>query len=527
MLCPFIQRIFHWPDRCDHPKGTMTAATALLSLVFSALALSMLTMSRIHLEISGAKKDIQMLEFAAENGVKQGYDELARLMRSRPEPQPVGMQEKETFYQDCLDSGTDLAEYFYGVSLPLHCQGAWEQMEWTANSGFQAGPVREGNGYFQADYNFTVAAMGRLESTSRKKQKSLTGGLAFFCGRLPLSIFPLAFDNGPPPDYPSGYLEKQGVSLSHPERGELQPYFSENPLIPDLPEATVEKALKTDIFHPQDLTPRRLRAVLGLEESDDPVPEGVYLIQDDLGLGGVFVQGDVREMILAVTNGFQAVYFALDAGEWLLTFNPAESKTRFITPEEEFNYALIPRGIIIINGAVQSLGGGIKTAAGKYELVRSREIPCVLNSVRLTIISTDEVTLSTHLLQEGVDWKEGLPYLKDGKAQLNIFAAGCGLGSEEDGKGQITVSEDAPQNIKIHASLTAAGEGFHIQGENKTVTLFGGLQTTDITNPDSRLDILADERFLRYPELMNESPQSKTPLLHAAGFFIKEWNEHE
>ncbi len=528
MPCPFSRKIRHWPDCNDTRKGTMTAAAALLSLVFAALSLSMLYMSRIHMKITGAKKDIRILEFAAENGVKQGFDTFAQCLRSRPSPQPINQSEVETFYQDCLDSATAVPAYFLDTSLPLESHGGWEQMQWAAETGFEQGLLREADGYFQTDFDFRVKATGRLTPNSRSAHKSLQGGLTFYCGRLPLSMLPLAIDKESRPDDPSEYLDERGVSISHPKNpGAAKPFFSEDPLIPDIPVKALEEALKTRIFHPQDLTPRRLRAILGLEESDEPVPEGVYLIQDDLGLGGIFVQGDVLEMILAITGDFQAVHFTMDAGEWLLKFNPAASETHFIAPAEEFMYDLVPRGILIINGAIHSLGGGIKNSSGKYVLVQDEEIPCVLNSVRLTIISTDEVTLSSHLLQEGVEWRDGMPYVKDGKAQLNICAAGCGLDGEESGTGRIKVSEEAPQDMKIQANLTAAGEGFSVAGENKTVTLFGALQTAEISNPDSRMNILFDDRFLLHPDLLNESPRSQIPLLHAAGLYIKEWNDHD
>ncbi len=509
-------------------EGTITVVTALLSLVFTTLALSMIYMSQIHLKISGAKKHIHILEFAAENGIKEGFDRFVQLLRSRPSPQPVSETEKESFCRLCLNGETGMLERFLNSPVPLHFQWRWEQMGWSGLTGFQAGLFVEADGYFQADFDFKVASSGQVLPSPRKKHKSLHGSVAFFCGHLPLAVFPFALDRDPVPENTEEYLEEHGVSLSPTRKSSLiRPYFSGDPLIPDMPEKAVNEAFKTDIFRPQDLTSRRLRTILGLEESDEPVPEGVYLIQDHLGLGGVFVQGDVREMILAIANGFQAVHFTLDAGTWLLKYNPAESTTQFVTPEKEFFYPLIPKGIIIINGSVQSLGGGAENTTGGYELIRDREIPCVLNSVRLTIISTEEVVISSHLLQEGVEWRDGMPYVKDGKAQLNIYAAGCGLGGEGGGEGRITISKDVPQDIKIQASLTAAGEGLSIQGEDTNVTLLGGLHTTDIINPAGRLDILADDRFLQHPELLNESARSLRPLLHCAALSIKEWNEHE
>jgi len=521
----FIRKIHLFPFFGNSRTGAVTAAAALLSLAFTALALGMLFAAQIELKINGSKKHMHILELASENGIKQGFDLFTQLLKNRPSPQKISPVQRDFFQQDCSEGETAMLEYFLASPIPFHYQGKWDRMYWSGSTEFLTGPVRQAEGYFKVDFPFVISSFGRVNPSPVKKKKSLSGFLSFFCGRIPLASLPLAVQQDAL-ENPSAYLQEKKITLSHPRNPEpVQPFITEEPLIPDIPIKTLEKALKTHIFRPQDLTARRLRDVLGLEESDEPVPDGVYLIQDDLGLGGVFVQGNVREIILAVSGGFQSVHFSLDAGTWLLKINPVLSKTQFVTPDQDFHYNLIPLGIIIINGEVQSIGGGIETPSGEYQLVTDREIPCVLNSIRLTFISTKEVTITSHLLQEGVDWKEGIPYVKDGTSQLNIFAAGTGLGDAEGGEGSIILSGDAPQDVKIHASLTAS-KGFHFQEENQNLTLFGGLHTSEINNPSSSMHILTDDRYLKYPGLLQDSPRSRSLLLRCVELYIKEWNEN-
>ena len=133
--------------------------------------------------------------------------------------------------------------------------------------------------------------------------------------------------------------------------------------------------MKIGVFRPGDLSPARLREVLGLEPSTEPVPDGVYLIRNDLGLGGVFVQGDLDEMILAIGGDSQIVVFRAAGAEWRLEWSPARSRTEFLTPEGASAYDLVPLPIVFVNGKVASLGGGVVGMDGRVEMCFDAEMP--------------------------------------------------------------------------------------------------------------------------------------------------------
>ena len=57
--------------------------------------------------------------------------------------------------------------------------------------------------------------------------------------------------------------------------------FSSENLLPKDASSQMSNCLKVDVFQPQGLSTPQLRNALGLEESDEPVPDGVYLIKKD------------------------------------------------------------------------------------------------------------------------------------------------------------------------------------------------------------------------------------------------------
>jgi hypothetical protein len=217
----------------------------------------------------------------------------------------------------------------------------------------------------------------------------------------------------------------------------------------------------------------------------------------------------------------------MEVGQWTLWFSPSEEKTIFFTPAETQNFDLTPRGIIIVDGAIQSLGGGIIDASGVITMVKDQEIPCVLRGVSLSIISSDEITLSSHLIHEGVDWQDGVPYIKDSNSQLHIFAAGQDFEGTGESTGQIVMSADSPENIKIQATLTASGQGITFEGNEKTAHLLGSLQTTNYESNGNELNITFDERLTHNEEFLRNAPKTAQPVIHLFSFRILEWREYE
>jgi hypothetical protein len=247
------------------------------------------------------------------------------------------------------------------------------------------------------------------------------------------------------------------------------------------------------------------------------VPDGVYLIQDDLGLGGVFVQGDIEELITAIDGPFQVICFRSKAGEWVLRFSPALSQTFFTAPDTSRSYDLVPEGIIAVNGKIGALGGGTMDASGRVVLAGDEATPSILAGVSLTILSSEGVTISTHLISQGVRWQDGVPYVKDDSSQVIIYSTG---------KGGISIADGAPANLIIQASLVAGGTGFAVQGKGKAIEVLGGIQAVDYISEGNTLKISPDGGLAEGRSLPENAPLSTVPMLYVSLFKVREWKEY-
>jgi hypothetical protein len=289
----------------------------------------------------------------------------------------------------------------------------------------------------------------------------------------------------------------------------------------------LEEALRVKLFSPQDLSPRRLRQALGLEDSEEAVPDGVYLVRSDLGLGGVYVQGDLEELITAVAEGVQVMCFRNGDAEWILKFNPVQGWTEFAGPGSSVTYQDLVEPVIIVDGAVKSLGGGRPDETGRLHLCPEEEIASILRGVRLTLVSSGRIVLSSHLLQEGVVWQQGLPYIKESESQLFIFSTGAGLTSGAVAEGGITVGPGAPADLKVQAELVASGGGFRIEGGAKSVHLLGSLQAADIDLGSSRLSVSQDPGLLKDNDLARRLLGTASPVLLVSSFKLLVWRDHD
>jgi hypothetical protein len=230
-------------------------------------------------------------------------------------------------------------------------------------------------------------------------------------------------------------------------------------------------------------------------------------------------------MILAIEEEFQVVSFLSKQGCWILKYSPQRSETIFITPEEIHSFDLYPRGIIIVSGKIESLGGGMMEPSGQAVLVTGEEIPSILRGINLTIISSDRITLTSHLIHQGVKWMDKVPYIKDFKSQLNIFATGQDFQTNMKKEGKIVIGEDSPNELKIQASLTASGKGFSIEGKRKEVHILGSLQTSDFSLNKNTLQLTFNHGLLESKELIQNAPQTLKPVLFLSFFMPLEWKE--
>ncbi len=509
-------------------KGALTIISVFIFFLFSTLGLGMLYLTQVYLKTSAYRRNSMLLEYASENGIKQGFNQFHGFLSKRSSPMSLTEAETFDFIQDAENGGTRLLDQALGCSLPLISEDNWERMSWICQTDFAFEHLTEEEGYFQLRYKGTTNSSGQLEHFKPAKNASLGYTLELSAGHIPLSLIPILVDKKMSSEEKKQIIEEKKIQILPLDQSGLpRPIaFSENEIIPEQPLSQLAEALKVDIFHPQDLSASKLRIALGLEPTDEPVPSGVYLIEDDLGLGGIFVQGDLDEMVLAVQDNFQIIKFVSEQKQWTLKFNPQRRETTFRTPNTVSSYQLVPRGIIIVNGKILSLGGGYVDGAGEIVMSQEEEIPCILRGVNITIISSDEVTLSSHLIYQGLKWEEGIPYIKDPDTQLSIFSTGKDFLDASENTGQINIAEDAPDKLKIQGSLTATDKGINVLGEGKEIQVLGSIQASDFVLNNNEISVKFDERFLKAGDLLQYSPRAKNPVLFISSFKITGWREN-
>ncbi len=508
-------------------RGSITILSLFIFFVFCSLGMGMLLMSQIYAKISAYKKDTILLNYASENGIKQGYAFLMDRISGQPNPLLFSDYEMETLKEETFLGGTHIIEKLVGMEIPLYMTSSWNWMRWESQTNWALDHMEIEENSFKAEFAVFIESQGVLQNFKHTKTSTLNLEMEIFSGYLPLAKFSFLLNQDLTPEQKFDFIARNPVEFMPSVENRLPPQilFSGDNILPQTAVPQIIKALKIDLFQPQSLPVAQLRQALGLELTEEPIPKGVYLIQDDFGLGGVFVQGDCDELILAIEGDFQVLSFTIGDRVWVLKFSLNPQNTQFITPEGTRFFEKIPEGIVIVNGAIHSLGGGIMNSSGQAELVYDEKVPSLLNGVNLTFISSETVTISSHLIHQGLQWREGIPYIKESKSMLNIFATGQDFFSETKKTGQIVIDGDAPQNLVINASLTASGDGFLIEGEDKTVQLLGSLQTANYTSNGNSLQVKLDERFINESDLLIHTPKTSHPVLTISSLKLRNWNE--
>ena len=508
-------------------KGSVTMAVTLLFFAFSVLGMSMLLLSQVHLKAGAWRKLSMILDYASENGVKRGLEALGERIHSGDTLVGISPALAEDYREDAFRGGQRIAADFFGWEFPREDRETWEGMSWSSSAACSGAQVDDRGEFISVTYGIRIDAEGSLAGFKPKRASSCSASLEALTGRLPLPSIPLFINKDMAPGEGSEFMSANGISFrTAPNDRPSRLQATGAPLIPKDAFPQLAKALKIDLFRPEDLDNSVLRRALGLEPSSDPVPDGVYLIHDDLGLGGVFVQGDVAEMVAAIDGDFQVIRFAAEAGEWVLRFSPLLGRTVFDTPSGSFAFDLVPAGIICVNGFVASLGGGVVEPSGAVVMVTDEAVPSLLAGVSLTIVSSDRVTISSHLFSQGVRWKDGVPYIKDPSSQLIIYAAGKDFLDGGVAEGRIVVAEGAPRNLTVQASLVAAGAGFAIAGTGKAIELLGGLQATDYASTGNSLAISADPSLAAARTMPQIAPLTTGPMRYISSFRVLEWREY-
>jgi hypothetical protein len=500
---------------------------AFLFLVFSGLCLGMLMMAQIHLNIGRCRKESVALDYAAENGVKKAFSELADFAGGALGLVPVAPETLDALRARPAAAFDTVIDGVLGIESKWEWSESAGPMSWRSRVDWAAADVEDRGEFIRLEAGFSVRSAGRTAALKQERVSFLDGSLGLIAGRLPLASLPFVIGRKLDEAEKGSFLGANNISVIKPAGGGLAPDIiaGQAGVIPEDATGLLAQALRVKLFRPQDLTAAKLRGLLGLPASDEPVPDGVYLIKDDLGLGAVFVQGDVEEMIPAVDRGWQVVCFRRDGREWLLRFSPAEGRTEFRTPEGASCFDLVPTGVVIVNGRIGALGGGKIEPDGRVVMEREREAACVLDGVRLSIISSDKVTISSHLILEGVNWRDGIPYVKGSQAQLIIYAAGYDLVSGEAREGGIATAADAPEALKVQAELTAAWGRFEVEGRGAEVEVAGSIQAADYEGHGNALRVIADSRWSEAAS-SDGLPLTQASFLAACALRPLNWKEY-
>ncbi|MDD8027396.1 MAG: hypothetical protein PHI34_12890 [Acidobacteriota bacterium] len=498
-----------------------------LLLLYSCLGLGLVLFSDGFLRFSQARRDALRLESAAEGGVK---DSLAKLVSwsadKTSEPARLFEEELLALWADGSGGGILAAEKAMGLAFPFLSNSASGNLSWSATAACRLERRREEDPYVRSDYLVAIDARGRLTGWPPESSAGLDLALSVMAGRLPLSCFPFLLAGAEANEAAASLLEDGRLTLAPNRRGNLAPrgLVSPRSLVTADASPLLAKAMKVRSLDPGGISLAILRQALGLPAVDEPVPDGVYLIRNDSGPGGIFVQGDLDSLLLGIDGGRQVVGFVNAAGAWRLSFTPGLGPLDFQTPEGLVQDAQPPLGIILVNGAIGSLSAAVVDSTGNLEAASSSGLPCLRDGQSLTIVSTDELVIDSDLLHEGVSWAGSVPYLKDKQSQLVVYAAGRDVLDGSETRGDIKIGSNAPVDVRIQASLTAAGS-FSVEGAAKSVLVSGGVQTAFLHPGASRLTIHPDERIADGWLAPAPAPSAAEPVLLLLGFSPRAWRE--
>lgn len=479
-------------------------------------------MTQFYIRTEAYRKNAQLLEYSAENGIKKGIFNLWESVSSIPHPAIISEEEFQAFQNDMNENYRKILGLLTGSILEREEEEKTGISSWSSRISFKPPAVKNLGKFYILNFEGTVEGKGKINSIKQEKTAFLDLSLQIALGYLPLSFFPLLVEKPMTPSEKENFLQNHKVELLGEKNffPSQQFSFPSQEIIPEVPESLIGKALKIDIFFPEDLSPWRIRQALGLEINDEPIPDGVYLIKDDLGLGGLFIQGEVAEMLLGIENQFQFISFDCPQGKWLLKFSPMQQKTTFQTPLGTEEYYSSPRGIIVVNGIIRNLRAGEVNLEGEIVPV-SEETPCILNGLHLTIISSSEINITSDLFQQGLSWKNGVPYVKDKTSQLFIFAGGKDLLSGSQSEGKINIDTADKKEITIQANLTASKEGLKIEGKNKEIKLIGSLQASQLNTDSNSIEVY----YSRNLEEWEMSPSAQKPVFSLISLKALEWRE--
>ncbi|GAB4337259.1 MAG: hypothetical protein Kow0099_10570 [Candidatus Abyssubacteria bacterium] len=202
-----------------------------------------------------------------------------------------------------------------------------------------------------------------------------------------------------------------------------------------------------------------LRTRLGLTPDTSPPPDGIYVPNDGASLtGGVYVQGNVIDVLLYVDSGGRQCYHIThsNGSTSSITVDTANNQTIV----NSVTYQGTPNGALYVAGNVNSLGGPNRTGEGDRP-------PAIQSETALSVFSEGDVVITRDIVYEADPLA-----MPDAQNVMGIFTP----------DGDVRIATSAPNDIVIHSTLMTSDEQGVVQvdeyasgGPRGTATILGGV----------------------------------------------------
>lgn len=149
----------------------MTLVSVFVFFVFSTLGLGLVYLSQAYLKLSAYQKNSMLSAFSSENGIKQGYAQLAQLVSGKYFPPILSESQYKELKDDAMGGGTKAIEEALGVLLPERFGETWGGQSWSGAAQFGPARILESDGYFLAETKGEITAEGSLEGDIHKKNR--------------------------------------------------------------------------------------------------------------------------------------------------------------------------------------------------------------------------------------------------------------------------------------------------------------------------------------------------------------------
>ena len=215
-------------------QGAITLLSLFIFFVFCTLGMGMLLMSQIYLKISAYKKNVILLRYASENGIKQSYAFLLDRISGQSNPIVISDLEMEVLLEETLQGGTHIIEQLMGTGIPLYKTSSWNWMSWECQTVWTLNHMEIEEQSFQANFAVTIESEGTLQNFKTNKTSALDLEMEIFSGYLPLARLSFLLDQNLTPEQKSDFIALNPVEFMPSEENKLPPQisFSEDNILP-------------------------------------------------------------------------------------------------------------------------------------------------------------------------------------------------------------------------------------------------------------------------------------------------------